>query len=441
MASLIRIPAVRHAMRPTQLRYNQATTTCLGCALRGILDTRRGPPADGRGMSARTKLVWLALLPGVGCAVLGVMGFLRIRQAYAAAPHLRYSSNWNPRTAAHYLDQREVWWQSWDEAKEDRGTICISCHTVVPYALARPVLREHYGPDAMTPEENVMLASVKKRVSEWPAMNSFYNDAKNGRGKTAQSRATEAVLNAVILASYDAGQGQLSPLSRTAFDEAWALQLQAGPDAGGWQWQTFGLAPWESNESAYQGAAMLAIALEDARGHYADNPGTADHVVQLRQYLQRLYPTQPLMSQIYVLWASAQMPGLLTDQQRSQLLETIRRLQQPDGGWNLFALDGQQSSWKLKIGAPQDGCATGLVAVALQKSGVRSDDPMLRRGLDWLRHHQETNGSWYGPSLNRRRNIRTDVGQFMSDAATGYAVLALESAQPHDIHTQARASN
>jgi len=376
---------------------------------------------------------------GACLAGIGLIGFLRVRLAYSA-PHLAYSPKWNPQAAARYLDQREIWWQSWDEAKEDRGTICISCHTVVPYALARPLLRRGDGSEAMTPQENVMLASVKKRVSEWPEMNSFYSDTRNGRGKTAQSRATEAVLNAVILASYDTGQGHLSPLSATAFDEAWALQLEAGENAGGWQWETFRLAPWESDESAYQGAAMFAIALGNAPGHYADDPATAAHVLQLQHYLQRLYPTQPLMSQIYILWASARMPNLITESQRSQLLKAIRRLQQPDGGWSLFAFDGKNSSWKLKVGAQEDGCATGLVVLALEKSGTQSDDPMLR-GLDWLRRHQVTNGSWYAPSLNGRRNIRTDVGQFMSDAATGYAVLALESAPPDDARNQAKASD
>lgn len=290
----------------------------------------------------------------------------------------------------------------------------------------------------MTPEESVMLASVKKRVSEWPQMNSFYTDARDGRGKTAQSRATEAVLNAVILASYDAGRSQPSPLAKTAFEEAWALQLQTGANAGGWRWETFGLAPWEDDNSAYQGAAMLAIALHNAPALYAEDPATAAHVALLRQYLQRLYPTQPLMSQVYVLWVSAHMPGLLTPAQRSQLLKQLRDLQRPDGGWSLFDLDGQHSSWKLKMGALDDGCATGLVAIALEQAGGEPSDPMLQRGLHWLRDHQETNGSWYGPSLNARRNIRTDVGQFMSDAATGYAVLALESAQPDNVRSEAK---
>ncbi len=31
------------------------------------------------------------------------------------------------------LVSRELWWQGWAPAQKDHGTICISCHTVVPY--------------------------------------------------------------------------------------------------------------------------------------------------------------------------------------------------------------------------------------------------------------------------------------------------------------------
>ena len=47
------------------------------------------------------------------------------------------TSTWNQEAAAHYLDSREIWWQSWDAAKRDYGTVCVSCHTVLPYALSR----------------------------------------------------------------------------------------------------------------------------------------------------------------------------------------------------------------------------------------------------------------------------------------------------------------
>ena len=51
--------------------------------------------------------------------------------ADAAAP------TWNRDAATKYLDDRETWWQGWPRAQKDHGTVCISCHTVVPYAMVR----------------------------------------------------------------------------------------------------------------------------------------------------------------------------------------------------------------------------------------------------------------------------------------------------------------
>jgi squalene-hopene/tetraprenyl-beta-curcumene cyclase len=46
--------------------------------------------------------------------------------------------------------------------------------------------------------------------------------------------------------------------------------------------------------------------------------------------------------------------------------------------------------------------------------------------LTWLVEHQDRNtGTWAATSLNKDRDPATDVGKFMTDAATGYAVLAL----------------
>ena len=90
---------------------------------------------------------------------------------------------WDRAGAARYLDEREVWWQQWAPAKREQGTVCISCHTTVPYAMARPGLGRALGEEGMTATEKAMRASVDLRVSRWAEMTPFYSDERNGAGK------------------------------------------------------------------------------------------------------------------------------------------------------------------------------------------------------------------------------------------------------------------
>ncbi|MBM3772249.1 MAG: squalene--hopene cyclase [Acidimicrobiia bacterium] len=50
----------------------------------------------------------------------------------------------------------------------------------------------------------------------------------------------------------------------------------------------------------------------------------------------------------------------------------------------------------------------------------------MRAARRWLVSHQDpTSGAWPAMSVNRLRDPATEPGKFMTDAATGYAVLAL----------------
>jgi squalene-hopene/tetraprenyl-beta-curcumene cyclase len=69
--------------------------------------------------------------------------------------------------------------------------------------------------------------------------------------------------------------------------------------------------------------------------------------------------------------------------------------------------------------------------LVLEELGTSQQDPELVHGLQWLDRHQGSDGSWRAESLNGKRDPQSDVGRFMTDAATGYAVMALEeSRQP-----------
>jgi squalene-hopene/tetraprenyl-beta-curcumene cyclase len=333
------------------------------------------------------------------------------------------TKTWDQQTAAHYLDDREVWWQQWPPAQKENGTVCISCHTTVPYAMARPGLRRELGETQLTAPEKTLRDSVDKRVLQWTEMTPFYSDARNGAGKTAESHATETVLNAVILANYDTQLGHLRPVTRTAFDEAWSLQL----DSGGWRWQDFHLAPWESSDSAYQGAALLLLSAVNAPDGFATEPATRRHLDALDAYLRREFAAQPLLNRVYILWASAKDPGLLTPPKRNTLLAELRTEQQPDGGWRMSSLDRWPRNDHTAQPAESDGYATALAVLALQ--AATPHDPAIHRGLAWLTEHQQTDGSWTAASLNKQRDPESDAYLFMTDAATAYAALALEKAK------------
>ena len=356
---------------------------------------------------------------------------------------VRYLASWNPQAAANYLDRREVWWQSWPAARIDHGTICVSCHTVVPYAMMRSQLGQELHEAEMPAPERILMGNVEERAGHWSEMVPFYSDAADGPGKTAQSHATEAVLNAVILAGYDAQHGHLRPITRTAFEEAWALQEESGENAGGWKWEDFHLAPFEYAESGYQGAALLMMAVENAPDGYAGEPQVLPHMERLRQYLRGHYSAQPLMNQLYILWLSRKEATLLTASERETLLNAVQSRQRSDGGWSLSSLDPRSRlenyQWKrleqqlkqrlLDMVKPEesDGYATGLVVLALEESGSNVQDGTVSRGLEWLRSHQANDGSWRTLSLNGNTDPETNIGRFMSDAATAYAVMALQS--------------
>src|SRR5947209_13336273 len=78
------------------------------------------------------------------------------------------------RAASAYLDSRMDWWLHWPNAARDHDTQCVSCHTALPYAVARPALRKFLGQDELAAPERSLLANVIKRVKLWKEVEPFY---------------------------------------------------------------------------------------------------------------------------------------------------------------------------------------------------------------------------------------------------------------------------
>lgn len=368
----------------------------------------------------KNRILWVVAIAGASLA--GASSWHALPAVAASGP----GSAWNPQSAAKYLDDREAWWQQWPRAQKDQGTICVSCHTQLPYARVRPMLQRDLGEKEMAPADQAMMASVEKRVSHWAEMIPFYSDEKSGPGKTVEAHATESVLNAVILASVDQAQGHLRPITRTAFENAWALQQDKGDVAGAWIWQNFHLGPWEGEESGYQGAALMMVTALNAPDGYAQEPAVMAHLDRLREYLRREYEAQPVVNRLYVLWASAKEPSLLSATERKALLAALGEAQEGDGGWRTTAIDERERKDESPEPTESDGYATGLAVLVMEQAGISRRDPMLNRGLLWLVRHQRADGSWSAASINKKRDPASDSALFMQDAATAYAALALE---------------
>ena len=103
--------------------------------------------------------------------------------------------------AARYLDERmDVWFVKSKKLRTgDVQTSCVSCHTVGPYALARPMLRKAAGVKAPAPQEERLLRETLLRVATYDSHEPLY------KSKEDESRGSEAVLNLLVLV------GELTP--------------------------------------------------------------------------------------------------------------------------------------------------------------------------------------------------------------------------------------
>jgi squalene-hopene/tetraprenyl-beta-curcumene cyclase len=333
------------------------------------------------------------------------------------------SLTWNEKAAAAYLDQRTSTWMH-GMGSMDHGTFCVSCHTALPYALARASVRSLEGETGPSDLDRQVLASVKTRVRLW-------SDVQPYLGNKAQGPGVEAVLNAMVLVTNDAPAGNLSDDAQQALKRMWQTQTKTGEHAGAWPWfgdGGGGEQPWEAYDSQYWGAALAAVTVGELPGRYRSDPDIQANVKLLIDYLRNGQTSQSLLNRASLLWAAAKLPGLLTAAQKNAILSDLLAKQHPDGGWSTSELI--PSTWKRSDGTPQetrsDGYATGAVTVALEQCGIGRAHSAIEASRSWLAHNQDpTTGAWPAYSLNHQRDPASEVGKFMSDAATGYAVMAL----------------
>jgi squalene-hopene/tetraprenyl-beta-curcumene cyclase len=341
-------------------------------------------------------------------------------------------SDWKPDRAARYLDEREQAWFAFDSRGQgSTKSTCVSCHSVLPYALARPALRKLGGGGSPAEWETRLLAQTRMRVENWPKLDSeafglFYDESDR---KKTESWGTEAVFNALILAFDDRYQGRSSPSPATkqAFVNLWQAQLQKGENKGAWEWLDFHEAPWGNAEARYFGAALAAIAVRTAPGYYSPGADTKTdaQVDLLRRYLKEQFSKRNLHDRAWALWASTCVDDVLTGAERQTVIDQLLAKQRSDGGWSLPSLGAWVRNDRSAQDNGTDGYATAFVLHVLQTAGLPKDHANVAKGLTWLRENQAASGAWRSVSLVKKRDPATHTGKFMSDAATAFAVLAL----------------
>jgi hypothetical protein len=276
-------------------------------------------------------------------------------------------------------------------------------------------------------------------VDHWDELTSPGSAGKNaltpisGGEKREAALDTEAVLNAVVLVANDSQRdGSLSAASRRALDVMWERQQSDGR----WRWLEFGLWPWE-NEGDYYGAALAAVAAGTAGDRY---PRHQDDAIKarsaaLRRFLKSRLAEKPLLHNSALgLWAASHLADVFTHDEKRRMVASLFANQRPDGGWSLQDLgkvsgEAPSPGWKIvgshPRGAVSDGYATGLVVLALKRSGVSSRDPGLKKGLTWLAAQQAPDGTWPTVYVNKERDPEGTVGKFNRDAGAAFALLAL----------------
>lgn len=103
---------------------------------------------------------------------------------------------------------------------------------------------------------------------------------------------------------------------------------------------------------------------------------------------------------------------------------------------SLLKVQADDGSWAQLPTLTGDAYATGVVLAALRESGLPGDHPALRKGVRYLVRTQKDDGSWLVTTRSRPVQKWFDNGdphgksQFISMAATGWAVQALLTALP-----------
>lgn len=211
--------------------------------------------------------------------------------------------------------------------------------------------------------------------------------------------------------------GEVSPGTLAALGEAVA---RVAPSGHFTEWLTCDWPPYEVDH--HFGTSLLLVAIGTTPRSFQDDSKIAPHVRNMRTWMEKNPPVNAHQAGM-CLWANATGGLELTEEQRRNYITWCRRNQREDGGWSVKSIGG----WLRPDGTPQltesEAYATAFMIFVLRQSGVSADDQAIQRGLNWLKSNQRESGRWF------TRSPRRDRRHFLSNAATNFAILALEACE------------
>ena len=324
-----------------------------------------------------------------------------------ATAHEPTRSSLSVKRALDYIENGALAWS--------KHRKCVSCHTNGTYMVVRPALTPYVGKPSVE-----MRDFFVEQLNDMRLLNeSRPQELRSGIAPT------QLAYIAGGLARWDA---HVAKELSSETDAALRLMFEVQSNDGSWSndgcWP-----PFES--SVYHGATVAARAAAVAPGwlESLQDKTLLVAVEKMKTYLRETRPPHDY-GRLLLLWTATRMPGLVDEQRKQELIETIWRHQRPDGGWSLrtFATPetwGDGSRAKKLRDEPEfqnpasDGHQTGLAVIVLRDAGVPARDPRIQRAVQWLLTHQRQSGRWWTRSLN------TDKWHFITYSGTGYPLLAL----------------
>jgi squalene-hopene/tetraprenyl-beta-curcumene cyclase len=331
---------------------------------------------------------FLAIL---GLFTLSQIAFGETPKPAATTPDEPMAKSLNAAKAASFIDGVGVAWT--------RERKCMTCHTNVPFMLARPKIAGG-DPKPMQEVREFLEANVKK----W---------------ETAKPKSDyDVVATAVALTWNDVSTtGKLHPATKAALDKMWTVQLEDGS----WNWPDCDWPPLEHDQ--FYSVAYASVAVSMAPDNYRNTPAAKKGMENIRKYL-KANPTTELHHKATLLWASQKIDGLLSDEEKKAVVVELRKLQLLDGGWNLPALGPYPRNRRGDVANPMnvsDGYATGFVTFILRQTGVSAEDPALVKAVEWLKSNQRESGRWFTQSPGGSK------AQYVTNVGSAFAILALDS--------------